>query len=175
MQSLLLEITQDHFLSQVVNVHPAKTILLICYYLILHPRWTSSFGKAYHDIVYVEYDIKVKRIQQAPLKIYLYKRADMDGLRDQSARYRDTFLSSDHSHLSVNDMWVSFKSEVIAAIKSFLCQKWPRQNIAYHGSKVRPNALYENAIDFIFLCLQVKQSCHKEPLQTVQSTCSKGH
>ena len=80
-------------------------------------------GKADHDIVYVEYDIKAKRIQQAPRKIYLYKRADMDGLRDHLARYRDSFLSSDHSHMSVNDMWVSFKSEVIAAIEGFVPSK----------------------------------------------------
>ena len=80
-------------------------------------------GKADHDIVYVEYDIKAKRIQQAPRKIYLYKRADMDGLRDHLARYRDSFLSSDHSHMSVNDMWVSFKSEVLAAIERFIPSK----------------------------------------------------
>ena len=77
-------------------------------------------GKADHDIVYVEYDIKAKRIQQAPRKIFLYNRADMDGLRDHLARFRDTFLTSDHSHMSVNDMWVSFKSEVIAAIERFI-------------------------------------------------------
>ena len=29
-------------------------------------------GKADHDIVYIEYDIKAKRIQQAPQKIFLY-------------------------------------------------------------------------------------------------------
>ena len=80
-------------------------------------------GKADHDIVYVEYDIKAKRIQQAPRKIFLYNRADMDGLRDHLARFRDTFLSSDHSHMSVNDMWVSFKSEVIAAIERFIPTK----------------------------------------------------
>ena len=80
-------------------------------------------SKGDHDIVYVEYDIKAKRIQQAPRKIYLHKRADMDGLRDHLARYRDLFLSSDHSHMSVNDMWVSFKSEVIAAIKRFIPSK----------------------------------------------------
>ena len=80
-------------------------------------------GKADHDIVYVEYDIKAKRIQQAPRKIYLYKRADMNGLRDHLARYRDSFLSSDHSHMSVNDMWVSFKSEVIANIERFIPSK----------------------------------------------------
>ena len=47
----------------------------------------------------------------------------MDGLRDHLARFRDTFLSSDHSHMSVNDMWVSFKTEVIAAIERFIPTK----------------------------------------------------
>ena len=45
-------------------------------------------GKADHDIVYVEYDIKAKRIQEAMRKIYIYKQADMDGLRDHLALYR---------------------------------------------------------------------------------------
>ena len=72
-----------------------------------------QIGKADHDIVYVEYNIKAKRIQQAPRKIFLFKRADMDGLPDHLAQFRDTFLTSDHSHMSVNGMWVSFKSEVI--------------------------------------------------------------
>ena len=44
----------------------------------------------------------------------------MDGLRDHLARYRDSFLSSDHNHTSANDMWVSFKSKVIAAIERFI-------------------------------------------------------
>ena len=39
-----------------------------------------TIGKADHDIVYVEYDIKAKRIKQASSKIYLYKCADMVGL-----------------------------------------------------------------------------------------------
>ena len=37
----------------------------------------------------------------------------MGGLHDHLARFKDLFLSSDHSHSSVNDMWVSFKSEVL--------------------------------------------------------------
>ena len=82
-----------------------------------------SLVPADHDIVYIDYDIKAKPIQQAPQKIFLYNRADMDGLRDHLARFRDTFLSSDHSHMSVNDMWVSFKSEVIAAIERFIQTK----------------------------------------------------
>ena len=95
-------------------------------------------GKADHDIVYVEYDIKAKRIQRAPRKIYLYKRADMDGLRDHLARYRDSFLSSDHSHMSVNDMWVSFKSEVLAAIERFIPSKMTKTK---YSSQITPHWL----------------------------------
>ena len=69
-------------------------------------------GKPGHDIVYIEYDIKIKRIEQAPRKIYLYKRADMDGLCDHMARFRDSLLSADYEHMSANALWVSFKSRV---------------------------------------------------------------
>ena len=44
-------------------------------------------------------------------------------LRGHLALFKDSFLSSDHSHLSVNDMWVSFKSEVLAAIERFIPSK----------------------------------------------------
>ena len=47
----------------------------------------------------------------------------MDGLRNHLARFKDSFLSSDHSQLSVNHMWVSFKSEVFAAIERFIPSK----------------------------------------------------
>ena len=127
-QCQLLEIAQDHCLSQVVNIHTRndKTLDLL---LTNSPspvnrvRGMPPIGKADHDIVYVEYDIKAKRIQQAPRKIFLYNRSDMGGLRDHLARFRDSFLSSDHSHMPVNDMWVSFKSEVLEAIERFIPTK----------------------------------------------------
>ena len=87
-------------------------------------------GKADHDIIHVEYDIKAKRIQQAPRKIYLYKRADMEGLRAHLARFRDSFFSSNHSHMSVNDMWVSFKSEVLEAVERFIPTKMTKSKFS---------------------------------------------
>ena len=92
-QNQLLEIAQDHCLSQVVNIHTRedKTLDLL---LTNSPspvnrvKGMPPIGKADHDIVYVEYDIKAKCIQQAPRKIFLYNRADMDGLRDHLARFR---------------------------------------------------------------------------------------
>ena len=53
-------------------------------------------SKADHDIVYVEYDIKASR------KIFLYKRADMVGLKDHMAQFKDAYLSEDYSHMSVS-------------------------------------------------------------------------
>ena len=64
-------------------------------------------GKADHDIVYVENDIKAKRTKQASRKIYLilYKHADNNngGLKDHMSQFKDVYLSANHSHMSVNE------------------------------------------------------------------------
>ena len=141
-QCQLLEIAQDHCLSEVVNIHTRndKTLDLLLTNAsspVNRVKGMPPIGKADHDIVYVEYDIKDKRIQQAPRKIFLYNRADMGGLRDHLALFRDSFLSSDHSHMPVNDMWVSFKSEVLEAIERFIPTKMTKTKSctsAYEGS-----------------------------------------
>ena len=101
-QTKLVEIIQDHCLSQMVNIHTREDKTLDLLFTnspspINRVKGMPPIGKADHDIVYIEYDIKAKRIQQAPRKIFLYKRADMDGLHDHLARYRDSFLSTDHA------------------------------------------------------------------------------
>ena len=80
-------------------------------------------GKADHNIVYVEYDIKAKRIKLASRKIYLYKRWDMVGLKDNMAQFKDAYLSEDHSHITVNDMWVKFKTGLVEAVERFIQSK----------------------------------------------------
>ena len=104
-------------------------------------------GKADHDIVYIEYDIKAKRIQQAPQKIFLY-----DHL---IARFKDSFLSSDHSHSSVHDMWVSFKSEVIAAIERFIPTKMTKTKYSFPWIDTSIKRLIRKR-DKLFSCSQVK-------------------
>ena len=60
---------------------------------------------------------------QAPRRIFLYKRADVGGLRGHLARYGDSFLSTGRGRVSVNDMWVGFGSEVLSAIERFIPSK----------------------------------------------------
>ena len=80
-------------------------------------------GKADHDLVYIEYDIKAKRIKQASRKIYLYNRADMSGLRDHMSEFKESYLSEDHSHMSVNVIWVKFKTGFLEAVERFIPSK----------------------------------------------------
>ena len=114
-QQQLLGITGEHCLTQVVNIPTRndKTLDLLFTNApspVNRVKGMPPIGKADHDNVYVEYDIKAKRIKKASRKIYLYKCADIVGLKDNIVQFKDTYLSEDHSHMSVNDMWVKLKT-----------------------------------------------------------------
>ena len=47
----------------------------------------------------------------------------MGGLHDHMGQFKDFLLSADHSSMTVNDMWVTFKSEFIAAVERFIPSK----------------------------------------------------
>lgn len=86
--------------------------------------------KADHDIVFVEYDIKSKRAVQACRKIYLYKRADMESLKQHLGDFRNHVLS--HSHVySVDELWNDFKTKVLEAIDKFIPSKMSRARVGY--------------------------------------------
>ena len=43
----------------------------------------------------------------------------MVGLNDQMTQFKDAYLSEDRSHMSVNDMWVTFKTGLVEAVKGY--------------------------------------------------------
>ena len=91
--------TFEHCLTQVVNIPSLndKTLDLFLSNVtspVNRVNGMSPIGKADHDIVYVEYDIKAKRIKQASCKIHLYNRADMVGLKDHIIQFKDAYLSN---------------------------------------------------------------------------------
>ena len=97
-QQQLLGIIGEHCLTQVVNIPTRndKTLDLLFTNApspVNRVKGMPPIGKADHDIVYVEYDIKAKRIKQASCKIYLYKRADIVGVKDNKVQFLKTTVT----------------------------------------------------------------------------------
>ena len=180
-QSQLLEIIKDHCLSQVVKIPTRNDRTLDLLFTnspspVNRVKGMPPIGKADHDIIHVEYDIKAKRINQAPRKIYLYKRADMEGLRDHLARFRDSFLSSDHSHMSVNDMWVSFKSEFLEAIERFIPTKMTKTKYSLPWIDHSIKRLIRKREKLYFRARKSSSpDIENHYKRTVQSTCTESH
>ena len=127
-QQQLLDIIGEHCLTQVVNISTRNDKIHDLLFTntqspVIRVKGMPPIGKADHDIVYVEYYIKAKRIKRASHNIYLYKRADMVGLKDHMAQFKDAYLLEDHSHMSVNDMWVKFKTGLVGAVERFIPSK----------------------------------------------------
>ena len=128
-QQKLLDIIGEHCLTQVVNIPTRNDKTLDLHFTnapspVNRVKGMPPIGKADHDIVYVEYDIKAKRIKQASRKICLYKRADMVRLKDHMAQIKDAlYLSEDHSHMSVNYVWVKFKTGFVEAEERLIPSK----------------------------------------------------
>ena len=47
----------------------------------------------------------------------------MSGLRDHMSQFKESYLSEDHSHMSVNEMWVKFKTGFLEAVERFIPSK----------------------------------------------------
>ena len=127
-QQQLLDIIGEHCLTQVVNIPtPLDKSLVLLFTNVPPPvgrvKQMPTIGKADHDLNYIGYDIKAKRIKQASRKIYLYNQADMTGLRDHISQFMESYLSEDHSHMSVNEMWVKFKTGYLEAVERFIPTK----------------------------------------------------
>ncbi len=126
-QRQLVDIVLEHSLSQVITI-PTRQDKTLDILLTNNPapvtrvKGMPPIGKSDHDIVFLEYDIKAKRVRQQPRKILLYKRADMEGLRDHIRSYSTTFLSS-ASDKTVNELWSEFRDDIAYAIGKFIPSK----------------------------------------------------
>ena len=92
----------------------------------------------------VEYDIKAKSVLQSLCKVFLYKRADMQSLKDHMRAFADSFMSQDFTRISVNDMWIEFKTVFLKAVDKFVPSKVTREKLGYPWIDARIRALVRN-------------------------------
>ena len=146
MQSRLVDIVQEHCLSQVIDI-PTRQERTLDILLTKNPTPVTRIngmppnGRADHDIVLVEYDTKAKMVLQSPRNVFLYKRADMQDLKDHMTAFADRFMSQDFPHINVNDMWIEFKTVFLKAVDKFIPSKMSKGKLGYPWIDARVRAL----------------------------------
>ena len=66
-----------------------------------------------HDLVITELDLKIKPPKKIPRKIFLFKRADVERLRDISNDLEALRSIECESAPVLDDIWVKFKSTIL--------------------------------------------------------------
>jgi len=80
-----------------------------------------------HDLVVTELDLKIKPPKKKPRKIFHFKRADVDRLRDNiSSNLEVLRLIECESASELDDLWIKFKSTILDAVE----QNVPSKNIS---------------------------------------------
>ena len=68
----------------------------------------------------------------------------MTGLRDHMSQFKESYLSEDHSHMSVYEMWVKFKTGFLEAVERFIPTKMTKTKYSLPW------------IDATIICLMIK-------------------
>ena len=76
-----------------------------------------------HLAVIFEINLKLLRSTKPPLKAYVYKKANFDGLNDFISKSSSEFFASNPCGNSVEQNWNSFKHAVTTGISQFIPQK----------------------------------------------------
>ena len=145
-QSHLVDIVQEHCLSQVIDI-PTRQERTLDILLTNNPtpvtrvKSMPSVGRADHDIVLVEYGIKARMVLQSPRKVFFNKRADMQGLKDHMRALADRFMSQDFTHINVDGMWIEFKTVFLKAVDKFIPSKMAKGKLGYPWIDARTRAL----------------------------------
>ena len=122
-----LDIAQDMSLEQIVDF-PTRGDNLLDLVFTSHPshkircKPLPPVGpKSDHDIVLLDTSLQAVRTKPVKRKIYLWKKADTDGIKANLSNYSTEFRARDFS--SVGDMWQDFKATIMATMENFVPSK----------------------------------------------------
>ena len=80
----------------------------------------------------------------------------MTGLRDHMSQFKESFLSEDHSHRSVNEMWVKFKTGFLEAVERFIPTKNDQNKVHSAMDRCYDQMAYEKTPETLPPCFKVK-------------------
>ena len=122
----LLDMGNDNMLSQLQHLPTRGDNILDLVYTTL-PDQVQSIetvpGISDHDAVTVHLDTTVKYGRKKPRTAYVYKKGDVNGLRNEMESFKDQFLQSQPMERSVEANWTMFKEKTFETMDKFIPQK----------------------------------------------------
>jgi hypothetical protein len=121
----MLEIVDDYNLSQCVK-EPTREHNILDLVLTTNPDLVRNVqvvdGMSDHKAVICDIDMKAKINRKKPRKIFLYKDADMDTLKQQLRTSYDSFKNVQHTR-EVEENWKDFKNILQSVMRENIPQK----------------------------------------------------
>jgi len=83
-------------------------------------------GISDHDAISMTYQVKLNRNKKKPRKVYIFKSADMDSIKDDINQYRNEQLRADLEAGDTNDTWEKFKKALYDILNKHIPQRTVR-------------------------------------------------
>ena len=84
-------------------------------------------GVSDHEALFIDSDVRVKLQRPTSRKLYLWNRADLEGLRESMTTFSESFTSGHDTSQSVEELWTSFKSGCLDALNTNVPSKMTSQ------------------------------------------------
>jgi len=115
----MLDIATDHGLEQIVQ-NPTFDNNILDLILTNRPAFVNRTevlpGICRHHIVLCEVSSSPTKVKPQPRRVQIHKRADLTTMKRDMEQFRDTFLSTDNSSKTADDLWTDFKTSFLQII-----------------------------------------------------------
>jgi hypothetical protein len=116
----MMDIYQNNCLQQLVDLPTHGDNILDLIFTTV-PDAISNInmvpGLSKHDVVLADCDIKPKLCKKKSRKVYLYKKANNDQIKEDLQKFAEQFLSEQSSKAVVEEMWTSFKNVIFETLE----------------------------------------------------------
>jgi hypothetical protein len=123
----IIDLTQDQHLEQ-IQKEPTRENNILDLFFTNKPSLmkTSSVipGISDHEMVVVDCDISPKLNKKKPRKIFKYKNADWDKIKESANKFNETFLEQpSFNNRSIDENWALFKNFIFKSMDKFIPSK----------------------------------------------------
>ena len=120
----------DSGLQQMVDF-PTRNTAVLDLFLTNHPSLINRLkplpGISDHEAIFIDSDVQVKLQRPTRRKIYLWTKADIQGLRNSMDTFSQGFTTEHTSQHPVESLWTSFKSGCLQALDANVPSKMTTQ------------------------------------------------